>query len=103
MAALQVPGELHLIDRHEGGIGLARHRLHRADRVARACRLDLLLAGDQRDLGRADLLAHARIDLARQQPERQADDAALVGGHALDGEMRLAGIGGAEHRRHVPP
>ena len=62
---------------------------------------DLLLAGDQRHLVRADLLADAGIDLARQQPQRQADDAALMRHHALDGEMRLAGIGRTEHRRHV--
>ena len=48
-----------------------------------------------------DLLADARIDLARQEPERQANDAALVRDHALDGEMRLAGIGRTEDRRHV--
>ena len=42
-----------------------------------------------------------RIDLARQQPQRQADDAALMRHHALDGEMRLAGVGRTEHRRHV--
>ena len=49
----------------------------------------------------ADLLADAGIDLARQQPERQADDAALMRHHAFDGEMRLAGVGRAEHRGHV--
>ena len=101
VAALEVAGELHLVDRHEGGIGLARHRLDRADRIFRAGRHDLLLAGDQRHLVRADLLADASIDLARQQPERQADDAALMRHHAFDGEMRLAGVGRTEDRRHV--
>ena len=68
VAALEIAGELHLVDGDEGGVGLARHRLDRADRIFRAGRHDLLLAGDQRDLVRADLLADARIDLARQQP-----------------------------------
>jgi hypothetical protein len=36
--ALHVGGQLHLVDRHEGGVGLARHRLHGADRIARAGR-----------------------------------------------------------------
>ena len=36
------------------------------------------------------------IDLARQQAQRQADHAGLVGQHPLDGEMGLAGVGGAE-------
>ena len=103
VAALEIAGELHLVDGDEGGIGLARHRLHRADRIARAGGHDLLLAGDQRDLVRADLLADAAIDLAGQQPERQADEAALMRHHALDGEMRLAGVGRTEHGSHVAP
>ena len=101
VAALEIAGELHLVDGDEGGVGLARHRFHRADRIARARRHDLLLAGDQRDLVRADLLADAAVDLARQQPERQADHAALMRHHALDGEMRLAGVGRPEHGGHV--
>ena len=101
VAALEIAGELDLVDGDEGGVGLARHRLDRADRIARAGRHDLLLAGDQRDLVRADLFADAAIDLARQQPERQADDAALMRDHALDGEMGLAGVGRPEHGGHV--
>ena len=101
VAALEIAGELHLVDGDEGGVGLARHRLHGADRIARARRNDLLLAGDQRDLVGADLLADAAVDLAREQPERQADQAALMRHHALDGEMRLAGVGRPEHGGHV--
>ena len=37
------------------------------------------------------------VDLARKQPQRQADDADIMREHALDGEMGLAGIGRAEH------
>ena len=37
------------------------------------------------------------VDLAREQPERQPDDADVMRQHALDGEMGLAGIGRAEH------
>ena len=37
------------------------------------------------------------VDLARQQPQRQADHAGRVSQHALDGEMGLAGVGRAEH------
>ena len=103
VAALEIAGELHFVDGDEGGVGLARHRFHRADRIARARRNDLLLAGDQRDLMRADLLADAAVDLAGEQPERQADQAALMRHHALDGEMRLAGVGRPEHGGHVAP
>ena len=37
------------------------------------------------------------VDLAREQPQRQADHADVVRQHALDGEMGLAGVGRAEH------
>ena len=101
VAALEIAGKLHLVDGDEGGVGLARHRLDRADRIACAGGYDLLLAGDQGDLVRSDLLADAAIDLAGEQAQRQADQAALMRDHALDGEMRLAGVGRPEHGGHV--
>ncbi len=100
--ALQVGGDLHLVDGDEGGVGLARHRLHGGDPVARMRRDDLLLARHQRHLVLAGTRRHARVDLARQQPKRQADDAALVTEHALDRQMRLAGVGRSEYGRDVP-
>ena len=102
VAALEVAGELHLVDRDERGVGLARHRLDGRDPVARIGRQDLFLAGDERDLVRADARGDAAIDLARQKPERQADDAALVAEHALDREVGLAGIRRPKHGCHVP-
>ena len=101
VAALEVAGELDLVDGEEGGVGLRRHRLDGADAEARRRRDDLLLAGDQRDLVGADARDDAVIDLAREQPERQADDARRVAEHALDGEVGLAGIGGSEDGDHV--
>ena len=38
------------------------------------------------------------VDLARQQPQRQPDDAGRMREHAFDRQMRLAGIGRPEHR-----
>ena len=102
MAALQIAGDLHLVDGDEGGVCLARHRLDGGHPVARLRREDLLLAGDERHLVGADARCDAPIDLARQEPERQADDAALVAEHAFDREVRLAGIGRAEHGGDVP-
>jgi hypothetical protein len=102
VAALQIAGELYLVDGDEGGIGLARHRLDGRHPVARRGRQDLFLAGDERHLIGAGAGGHALVDFARQQPERQADQAALVPKHAFDGEMRLAGIGRPEHGRDVP-
>jgi hypothetical protein len=50
MAALEVGAELHLVDGDEGQIEIARHGLDGGDPEARVRRLDLLLAGDQRDV-----------------------------------------------------
>ena len=99
MAAVEVGCELDLVDGDEGEVEVARHRLDRADPVAGLARLDLLLAGDQRDGVRADLLDDAIVDLAREQAQRQADHAGAVRQHALDREMRLAGVGRAQHER----
>ena len=97
VAALEIGAELHLVDGEEGDVEVARHRLDGRHPEARIRRLDLLLAGDERDR----LGAHARrnlvVDLARQQPQRQPDDAGGMAEHALDGEMGLAGIGRPEH------
>ena len=98
VAALEVGAELDLVDGEEGDIEILRHRLDGRDPVARGRRLDLLLAGDQRDEGRADAIDDLVVDLARQKAQRQADHAGGMGEHPLDGEMRLAGIGGAEDR-----
>ncbi|ODR99351.1 hypothetical protein AUC68_05090 [Methyloceanibacter methanicus] len=103
MPALPVGGDLDFVDGDEIGLQLARHGLHRADEEARARRLDLLLARDERNLARSGFGDDLLVDLAREQPQRQTDDPHLVGKHALDGEMRLAGIGGAEHGRHATP
>ena len=59
---LHVGSQLHLVDCHEGSIGLARHGFDRADGIARPGRGDLLLAGDEGHIGRADLLRDAAID-----------------------------------------
>ena len=101
MAALGIGGELDFVDGEEVDVDVARHGLDRGHPVARALRLDLLLAGDQRHLVGADTRADLVVDLARQQAQRQADHAGLVTEHALDGEVGLAGIGRPENRRHM--
>ena len=98
VAALAVGGELNLVDGDEVRLEIERHRLDGAHIIARRGRLDLLFAGDQRDLGGADAGDDLVVDLAGEQPERQADDADVVREHALDGEMGLAGVGRPEHR-----
>ena len=97
MAALEIGGELDFVDGEERDVEIARHRLDGGDPEARIRRLDLLFAGDQRHRVGADPLDAAVIDLARKQPQRQADQARRVRQHPLDGEMRLAGIGRPKH------
>ena len=97
MAAFEIGAELHLIDGEERDVEIARHRLDGRHPVTRMRRLDLLLAGDQRDCLGAYAGRNLVVDLARQQPQRQPDDAGGMAEHALDGEMGLAGIGRPEH------
>ena len=97
VAALGIGAELDLVDGEELDLAVERHRLDRADEVARRRRHDLLLAGDQRHVARAPRLDDAVVDLARQQPQRQADHAGRMAEHALDRQMGLAGVGGAEN------
>ena len=66
MAALAVGGELNLVDGHEVGLEFERHGLDGADIEARGGRLDLLLAGDERNLARAGPRGDLVVDFARQ-------------------------------------
>ena len=77
------------------------HRLDGGDEIASPRRLDALLAGDQRDRAGAALGGDPVVDLARQQAQRKADQAAAVGQHALDREVGLAGVGRPEHGEHA--
>jgi len=102
VAALEVAGKLDLVDGTEIHVEIARHGLHSRHPVAGAWRLDLFLTRDEGHLVDAGTLDEAAIDLPRQEAQRQADDAALVRQHALDGEMRLARIGGSEDGGNAP-
>ena len=105
MPAFRVGAKLDLIDGEKFDLAIQRHRLDRADEIARPGRHDLLFAGNQRDLGRAPRLDHPIVDLARQEPQGKADHARGVPQHALDRQMRLARVGGAQNRdepRGVP-
>ena len=97
MAALWISAKLNLVDHQTGDADIQRHRFNGADPPARGLGNDLFLAGDQRHIV-GSLEAHdAVIDLPRQQPQRQADHAGLVCQHPFDGEMGLAGVGGAQN------
>ena len=97
MPALEIGRDLDFIDGQETHVEIARHRLDGGDPVARVLRLDLLLAGDERDAVCARAIRDLVVDLARQQPQRQADHAGGMPQHPLDRQMRLAGVGRPEH------
>ena len=109
VAALGVDAELRLVDRGEGEIAVQvaivvavaaghRHAFGGAEEIARLGRDDPLLAGQERDLLLALHRDDAVVDLAREQPQRKADDARGVAAHPLDRKIGLAGIGRAEDR-----
>jgi hypothetical protein len=98
VTAFQVGADLDFIDCEKRDVEVARHGLHGGDPEARIGWLDLLLAGDEGNRVRADLVDDLLVDLAREQAERQPDHAGRMGDHALDREMRLAGIGRSQDR-----
>ena len=97
MAAIGVRTELDLIDGDELGLAVQRHRLDGARIPARAGGDDLLLPGNKGHVAHPFARHHAVIVLAREQPQRETNNAGAMGQHALDGEMGLAGVGRAKH------
>ena len=63
--------------------------------------LDFFLTGDEGHSLGAHLGHHTIVNLARQQAQRQADDAAGIFQHPLNGEMGFAGIGGAKYGKNA--
>ena len=100
--SIGIGGELDFVHREEIHVDIARHGLDRAHIVAGPLRLDFFLAGDQRHVVRADPRHDLVVDFARKQPQRQADQPALMAKHALDGEMGLACIRRSQNRRNMP-
>ncbi len=109
MAALGIDAELGLVDRGEGEIALELavvaavaagdgHALGGAQEIARLGRHDPLFAGQQGDLAVALDRDDAVVDLAREQAQREADNARRMAAHPLDRQVCLAGIGRPEDR-----
>ena len=102
MPPVRIGTKLDLIDGHEVRSDFQRHRFGGADPVLGAVRHDAFLTRDQRHDGRPDLGDDAVIDLAREKPQRQADDAGAVRQHPFDRVMGLAGVRRPKDRRHPP-
>jgi hypothetical protein len=98
MPALEIGRDLDFVDRKKGDVDIPRHRLDGRDPEPRIFRLDLLLAGDQRNGIHARASGDLVVDLARQEPQRQPDHARGMREHPLDCQVRLAGVGRPEHR-----
>ena len=101
MAAFRVGTQLDFVHGQEICAHPLGHRLDGADPVLRARRHDAFLARDQRHHRRPPDCDDAVIDLARQQPQRQADDPGAMAQHALDGIVGLARVGRAKDGRNL--
>ncbi len=97
MPTLEIGAKLDLIHSQEIHRPIKRHGFDRTDEVLRAVGQDLFLARQQGHRLGTFLLHHPVIDLAGEQPERQANNAGPVTQHAFDGVVGLARIGGPEH------
>ena len=93
MATLKVGAELDLVDGDKAEAAMQRHRLDGGQHIGRIGRADALLAGDQRHLLRALEGHHPVEHLAGEQPQRKAHAAGIVGQHAFDRIVGLAGVG----------
>ena len=100
VAPLGVGAELDFVNRQEIGAHALGHRLDRADPIGGAGWHDAFLARHQRDDRGATDGDDLVIDLARQQAQRQPDNAGTIPEHAVDGVMRLARVGRPENGRY---
>ena len=104
MAAFGIGAKLDFVDRQERRAEIDAASLPRCRRNIRAPGGTIFSSPVIRAARSAPLQPHDLvIDLARQQPQRQADHAGFVGQHPLDGEMGLAGVGGPKNGRNAAP
>ena len=101
MATLGISTKLDFVNAQEINAHRYGHRFHGTDGIFGLGRGNLFFAGNQRHVRRTHLFHQPRIDFTGKQPQRQANDTAPIGNHALDGIMRLAGIGGSKNGRHT--
>ncbi len=101
VASLRVRGQLDLIHADEIHLQIERHRLDRADPVARMTGYPLFLARHQRNVALANFCRDTVVDLACQQSQRQSNNASAMHKHTLDRAMRLACVGRAQERSHA--
>ena len=99
MATVGVGAKLDLIHRDEIGANVQGHGFNRADPILAAVGHDSLFASHQPHHRGPSLGDDPVINLARQQSQRQADNAGTMGQHAFNRVMSFAGVGRPKDRR----
>ncbi len=99
VAALEIGGELDFIDGEKCDIEIARHRLDGGDPNRGLGGLIFSSPVTSATASAPTRSTAFVVDLARQKPQRQADQARRMRQHALDGEMGFPGIGRTENGR----
>ena len=95
--AFKVSGQLHLVDRDKFHICDRRHGFNGADMEPGTLGANLLFARYESHGSLSDLVDNTIIDFAGQQAQRQAYHSRFVRNHALNRQMRFAGIGWPQH------
>ena len=101
MTPVRVGGKLNFINGQECDLSVERHALDRAHIVAWVGRNDFFLAGDQRHRAGPPSLHHAIIVFPSEKPKGKTDHARGMTKHPVHGEIGLARIRRAKHRRNT--
>ncbi len=108
MAPFGIGAELDFINGQKIAPHALGHRLNRADPIGRTRRHDPLFSGHKRHDAGATHSHNPVVNLARQEPQRQADHTGAVGQHPFNRVVRLASIRRPKHgrdpgHRHILP
>ena len=110
MPAFTITGKLHLVNGDKVkpaigkfgiGIGIKRHRFNRAAKIARTDWQDTFFACQQPNLANAKLANKPVIIFPRQKPQRKANHATGIAGHAFKRQMGFTSVGRAKNQCQV--
>ena len=85
MAALKIGAELNFIDGKEWHIDVGRHGFNGCHPIAGRGGDNFFFPGDKRHSMVTDFQPHTVIDFAGEESQRQANHAAAMGQHPLNG------------------
>ena len=101
MTPLWIGTKLNLIHCDKIGTQIQRHCLNGADPILCTVGNNAFFARDQCHHRRAARGDNPVVNLARQQPQRQANHPSAMPQHPLDRVMSFSGVGRPKHRRHL--